>query len=154
MWSSSSSCCCFIMQINFTIKLINTGLFMQTHICYVCVCVHAYFFQLLRVCSSILKKPNIMSACGSGMTNLLSLSTATQLSTTWPWPCFPASLTRRQAVCLLNYPRSPNGVLIFKGNGCMALRTLSWELLFLCLCGSLGWTWLAGCRGRQMEAAG
>lgn len=30
------------------------------------------------------------------------------------------SLTHRQAACLLNYPRSPNGVLIFKGNGCMA----------------------------------
>ena len=54
------------------------------------------------------------------MTNLLSLSTATQLSTAWPGPCFSASLTRTQAACLLNYPCSPNGVLIFKGNGCMA----------------------------------
>lgn len=30
------------------------------------------------------------------MTNLLSLSTAMQLSTVWPGPCFPAFLTHRQ----------------------------------------------------------
>lgn len=50
-----------------------------------------------------------------GMTNLLSLSTATQLSSAWPGPCFPASLTRGQAACLLNYPPLPKWSSHFQG---------------------------------------
>lgn len=90
---------------------------------YVCLCGHMCSCVLLSACVHLffyIKEAQHHVSMWLRMTNLLSLSTATQLSTAWPGPCFPASLTRRQAACLLNYPRSPNGVLIFKGNGCMA----------------------------------
>lgn len=118
---------------------------MCVRVCKLCECVLMYLFPLVYILFYIKEAEHHVSMW-LRMTNLLSLSTAMQLSIAWPGPCFPAFLTQA-TVLPAKLPTLPKWSSHFQGERLHGITHFVLGITFSLLVWLLGWTWLAGSRG-------